>query len=404
MNSKNKECSFLIITLFLLSLNFYNKFYYLTLILFIITIFTAVINKKKISISANMMFIFLFSIFYTLIYAGYPEVTISDVARNLLYFMGYFSGYLIINKTNNDDEYIYHKYLFMMVSGSCVHGILNAVYNVNTYGLNIVVRALPDYWTGNLWTATGQTAMFILMAGYSYYGLFINKSKNSYEKALTVIGLGFAIFYNLYTASRAIFVILIIVHIMSYIMTIFLYNKKTLLKYIIPSFLSSLIIICLYFNNILGIREFVESMPLFDRLASSSQTGLSEDDRMNRWQFVLSNFWDYPFGGLNFRNQISYAHNLWLDAYDVAGIIPFAFLMLFTTGVIKNAILIIRSNQASNDFKILIVGVYLSCLLQFMIEPVLDGAQWLFILFCIFTGMTDRYYKNISSNKRLKKG
>ena len=385
--------------LFVLSLNLLNKFYYITIVIFAISAYTFLSKKKALNFSfdINIVYIFLFSTFYAVLNSEHSRISLNSMAHDLLYFLGYFCGYVLINNKNIDYEDTYNKNIFIMTAGCCIHGLLNTISNLKSYGLNITARSLPDYWTGEIWVATGQATMFVLIVGYSFYGIFLKKTKHFTMRILSVIFLFIAIFYNLYTASRTILVILIIVYIISIIGSLNFKVINNKMKYIIIIAVSILFIAIVYLNNIFGIREFVESMPLFNRLSSKNQTDLVDDDRINRWKFALNNFWKYPFGGLNIRRQISYIHNFWLDAYDVAGIVPLFFLLLYTIRSMKNALFIIISDQVNSNFKVLIAGVYISFLLQFMVEPILTGVPWLFILFCIITGMTDRYSQNIRS-------
>lgn len=399
MKIKNKYDIQLLILVFLLSLNVFDKFYYLTLFLFIVVLFNILIKGKNISFNTNMILIFAFCIFYSFFNAEVSSITIKSIAHDLLYFLGYFSGYLLINVKNEKYENIYEKYILAMVTGTCLHGILNVTNNIKVYGFYINIRSLPDYWTGAMWSATGQATLFVLIVGYSYYVLFVKTEKSTFTKIFVTIGLVVAIFYNLITASRTIFIIILIVYLISFISSLFLENKKTKFRSVISLIIVLLVLIYFYFNNIFGIRGFVENMPLFNRLANPEMTGINNDPRLDRMKFVVQNFWEYPFGGLNFRNQVGYAHNLWFDAYDVAGIIPLALLLLFTVGVLKNIVLIIKSRKVTSNFKILIIGIYSALMIQFMVEPILAGVPWLFILFCIFAGMTDRYCKYVSVKK-----
>ena len=127
---------------------------------------------------------------------------------------------------------------------------------------------------------------------------------------------------------------------------------------------------------------------------------LKEDPRKMVYQRALSQMFDYPFGGYKMSLGLKYAHNLWIDVLYATGLIPFFFLVLYTIKSIQNIISIINNKTVDLQFKIVIFSIFSGCFLNFMVEPILEGVPFMFILFCLFNGMTRKYLDICKSNYR----
>jgi len=248
-----------------------------------------------------------------------------------------------------------------------------------------------------MWSATGQATVFILIIGIAYSAIFIQKNK--LIKCLVITGLLVAILYNLMIASRTIFIIMIIVFALCYLIDLITENKFKAKHIIVP--IMAMVMLFTAFNaDLIGIKSFYEGTNLYYRLNIPDATSILEDKRFEKYQYYFSNMLQYPFGGLNMRMNVGYAHNLWLDAYDSAGIIPFTLLLLFFLIVIFKLKKLLFQYAVPKDLKLMILGVIVAMLMIFMVEPILDGVPWLFILFCLFVGMVDKYIFIIGNNKK----
>ena len=82
-------------------------------------------------------------------------------------------------------------------------------------------------------------------------------------------------------------------------------------------------------------------------------------------------------------------HDLWLDIYDYAGIVPFVLMIVFTVYEIVCFIKLLINKKISSDFKILLIGVYAACLVQAMLEPLMTGASIFLICMVMMFATTD---------------
>ena len=106
--------------------------------------------------------------------------------------------------------------------------------------------------------------------------------------------------------------------------------------------------------------------------------------------YYIAHFPEGVFGG-NVIGTISgygYAHNLWLDTFDEAGLLPLMLLFLITVQSIAKAI---QVASRSDEFEQSITLSFLVILLaQFFVEPVMQGSPLLFMAFAFFCGLIDR--------------
>lgn len=392
MNSNKQSVNITTAVLFfLMGLNFMNWFKYLAIIIFVKE-YLITVKYEVGKISINALLIFLFCTFYCLFA---PSDILPGIKATILIF-SYYLGYLVGKKvidTENTNENLIVNYVFVLAFGFASFGALNLIYNLKRSGLYGFERIMPDFWTGELYGATAQSSLFLLLSGIAFYVIVILK-KHLFLKITVLVGILILILNALLTASRTAIVYPILILLFSSISYLIL-SKKIQLK----SFLIFILIIGFMFfsyeSNLLGIKNFVSELPLYDRLNSPDYIQLSEDGRIGVYSFFIQNMLYYPLGGLNKINPILYMHNLWLDVYAVSGIFPFILLLLFTGRIFINGIHLIKNPRVDDGFKTLLVGTYLSFFFLFMSEPVLLANPWFFVIFCVIGGMTDKYLANI---------
>lgn len=147
----------------------------------------------------------------------------------------------------------------------------------------------------------------------------------------------------------------------------------------------------------IGIMNFIEKnseLLLFymDRMGNETAGIATGGGRTELWAYYGSKILSYPFGNMPdhpFLNE--YAHNLWIDVARRTGIIPLAFLLAFFFSTWRNIYRFIRFSAADRFLKNVVLVVTVAFMLQFSVEPVLEGMFMLFVLYCLFCGMIKRY-------------
>lgn len=356
--------------------NAFGRYYLFLPIALALLIVNALRQLGGIQLDFSFVMLVLFAIAYSLPVLSSP----GQDWLNLLYPVAYLVG-LVAMKTGGDPNTQFRRIVLTVVAGVTLHGVLNAVTNVRSYGWVPVERALPDYWTQAPLTATLQATLFIPIVGIAYYGLAMRQQHRSIVAILTALALIIALAYNLVTASRTIFVVMLLTLVAC---TLVPPGRRLPRMAIFAG--TAVAIGGLYWLDALGIRSLVESSALMGRYSSGEATGFGEDPRLERWGYVIHHFWDHMGGGLHFRSEIGYVHNLWLDAYDVAGILALLALSGFTFGALALLWRVLVLRRVPVELKVLVVGLWVALIAQFMTEPILDGMPMLFAVFCVFCG------------------
>lgn len=330
----------------------------------------------RIPLDLNLLMLLVFWLTYSL----QESATAGKFLLNSLYLVAYMVGFLYV--TGKADPYSqFRSVVLTLTAGTTLHGSLNAITNLRAFGWTPGERVLPDFWSQAPLTATLQATLFIPLVGFACYGLAMRQPHRAIVVMLTGSSLILAGAYNLATASRTIFVVMLLTLIACTLVP----PGRRILRVMILAGLG-VGVQRLYMLDVFSLRSLVEGSALMERVSNGEAPGFGEDPRFERWVFVIQNFWDHVGGGLHFRAEIGYVHNLWLDVYDAAGLPAFLSLVGFTFGglVLLWRILVIDTIPVA--LKVLMVGLWVALLAQFMTEPILDGMPMLFAVFCVFSG------------------
>lgn len=284
--------------------------------------------------------------------------------------------------------------LAVISAGSFTHYFLNFITNIS----GITGRNTIDIWSGQTMAATGQATLACLMLGFAVSMIFMPSKKIS--RVFGVAAILVMLWYNLVLAGRTMIVILIIL----FVIGIF-YTRKALenslerMKLFIGFSSVILVVFLLFAFNAGGIRDMMFKSNLFGRFESSFASLTEDALRATGKMSFLSNFYKYPFGGLNMRDEYGYAHDLLLDGYDEYGIFGFILLVaILVLGIVELYKLMSRTSY-KHSFKIALLLIYVAMLLQFLVEPILAGMPWLFACFSLINGTVAGMNMSYSRNK-----
>ncbi|WP_147321463.1 MULTISPECIES: O-antigen ligase [unclassified Arenibacter] len=116
--------------------------------------------------------------------------------------------------------------------------------------------------------------------------------------------------------------------------------------------------------------------------------------RTERWIKSFEYLFTHPLGWE--AKEFGYSHNMWLDVLRAGGIIPFILLIIHSIKSffqIKRTITISKANILLNG-QILFYAI--AFFLLFMVEPIFDGLFSSFVVFCLYKGIVNKYYTNLS--------
>ena len=380
------------ITLFLFILagmNFFNQYKVLALAACLVFL----IFKVKFAINMDIVWLLLLAVSWVA-FSPTGTKTVPQMIMPFTFPLAYCVGLNFLSVDNQEKAKKFFRTAVIIVSaGPFIHFILNFLYNFG----GTVERNTYDFWTKAILSATSQASLATMMLAVSIIMLFTNTRPRN--KVLSVAVIVAIVLYNLTLAGRTLFVMIMLLFAVNLLFLTFKGEKESKkYKTLLIVVLIILMFMILYNANVFGMQDAFESSNFYDRFfGHMSTTDLDEDNRMERKLFYLNNFEKSLWGGHHIHPLIGYAHDIFLDTYDEAGILALIAMLVFIVSAVIRLIRCITSEKQNFETQQWILGMYVAILAQFMVEPILQGMPWMFILFCFIHGMVTRLEK-ISKN------
>ena len=240
-------------------------------------------------------------------------------------------------------------------------------------------------------SATGQTALACIPIAVACAWLVSECGK--VKKIIAVLSILLILAYNLILGGRTIIVVLIVCLVLSLVHLIIsgkFINRKKIITIVL---LICAIIALLIIFNVFGLRDAILNSNLYDRFFGEYSQELGDDSRGDRKQIYLTRFFESFWGGTKIRQDVGYAHDLYLDTFDYAGIFSLIFVILYIISSLFRIIKVLKQKKFSFKFKQLMFCFYLVANIEFFIEPILFGMPWFFAAYCLVDGLVYSYLK-----------
>lgn len=300
--------------------------------------------------------------------------------------------YLLGCNIKSGEENNINKFIYLVTFSMATYTILFFINNAITNGITSYdINNQTNIWTNKpLWPTNIMLYSSLFMSLFGYI-LFVEKKK--YIKVLYFIMFSIIAFYALMLSRRAALLMVIISLFITFVgMLIIGDDKKKIISLFVIASIIFLVVIALlvtfYLTNFLGFKDIVVETDLYKRFIAPTEFLFFND--MGRSQIrkdFLSHFWEYPWGGSNIHNIIgNWAHDLWLDVYDVAGILAFILMIIYTLLFFYDFIKIIINKNNNNSIKILLLGMSLCILAQLNLEPILEACRNYMFALCMIHG------------------
>lgn len=347
------------------------------------------INRKreiKVFNYINMSILILFTITYSITAYFYGKFSLPFLITP---GVAYYIGSIIVNKRENENKI--SGFIISIAIGLAIHAILNFGYALISNNVN---RNTLDIWSRQISSATLQAMMLVMIESLLYY--IIIYVRNMKIKVALLILFGVGIIYNIRLGTRSTLIVCMVTFMCAMILSLFLEkDKKKILKKIGIILLCIICIIVLigacYYYNIFGIGDKINNSQLYKRFTNEKDADYSSSIRILALKSALTQMFDYPLGGYQMKLiSVKYVHNLWLDVNYATGIIPFILIILYTILVLKSLIMTIKNKSFSNSYKMLVFSIYIGVLMSFAFEPIIEGAPYYFIMFCLINGIVDK--------------
>jgi len=317
--------------------------------------------------------------------------TQGDLIQCIKQFMYPASVLVGYNLTDSDSDKTVKKnatlIILALAGGSFFHYLLNLLNNLNS-----TLRDTIDVWTKMVLSSTGQSLMAVMMTGTVVAILF--SSLRLIWKLMAVGVMLIILYYNLILSGRTILVLFAALILINLIANwIIQKNSSKLIRGIIVLLIITAVIYIVIRNNLFGIMDVFGKSNLHQRFFSKfGSAGLNEDGRMKYKIMYLKHLIDYPFGKEELRKAIGgyYAHDIILDTYSLAGVFASCSVIIMLVDTIIKCVKICHCKLLSKNLKSVVLNVIFSVFLAFAMEPILQGAPWLFASFCVLYGTITR--------------
>lgn len=350
------------------------------------------LRKTKVPYNNGVLSLLLFSLFYFLIVIFHGEPVVSALkifVCPLIWLMSFSMA------KNKDMTQI--KRLFIALSfGMAIHGVINFLYN-SFLGTNLQTGLSYDFWSQAYSPSTGQAVNFTLIVALSFWIIFLQKESKTLSIAGVVV-IAIAAIYDISIGGRTFLLLIAISLALSIIMYIaYTFSDASYRHRVIPLIFGIALIIVLgvvlYQRDAFGIRSAYERSYLYVRLTYHNAGDLRGNDRIDKKLDYITNASKYLFGGnyLSKVERFGYAHELWLDIYDDAGIIPYILIVIYTFISGHHFLKAANSPDVDHNWRIALITFLVVIMLQFFVEPILSGSPMLLYSYIIMDGALARW-------------
>lgn len=302
----------------------------------------------------------------------------------------YEAGYIISKSSANDQNKRIRYVIFSMAVGCGVHVIFNIIGNMGKarWELVDVIPSKRRMAATNLGSIS--TIIFCLVPFF----ILTKDSKIKFIGAMLVVA---SMCFLMMSGTRTQLIILIIVMLVFIITYIIKHYKKRIpvnqLRKSLFGLIICLLVISVVLLSIPGIRDRILGSNLSYRYVDPDTRG-SDLYRLSLLSEGLSGLLKYPFGG---NPTVHLFHNYWLDIGRVTGIIPLLFILSFDILVFRHMLRLLKRKEIDEDIKYMFLGLYIGILLNFSVEPIMDGYTQLFYQFCFINGITEGMYRHAAN-------
>ena len=391
--------------LFFAAVNAFNRFYY-WLSLALISLFLSLDFSKRKKIPRNFWLVAGLGFCY-IIFNSATRYAFTGLLKAILpaavYLICYWRIEEVYEKGGKNE--VINKILIsliVVVLGLAAHLIINYVYNsyiLPSKGEQFWETRNPtDIWTKSIASATGQAAIACIIIAF-LSAIILSPNKIIYK--IFAIGLfAFILYYNLTLAGRTLILLSGISICIAYGYMILCLKEKRFKRIVLWMTIFFLVgIIIVVAIDLFGFRTMIINSNFYQRFFGEYTNGnLLKDSRMAAKVQYINLMLRYPFGNHKiFALVQEYAHDLYLDTLDAAGIFAMCFAVAFILSSLLNCYRCIKNSSLPFVFKSVFICFYIILNIEFFIEPIWVGMHWLFVFYCLFDGMINAFLTKLEN-------
>lgn len=339
---------------------------------------------KRIVLDRNAFILIVFSLSYCFSVFCFERISIESTIKYALAPWGcYLIGYHL---PRMDEQLSVKRIAVLLMGGFFLHGLLNLIASIRIYGIDFSnpYRYAYDFWQNRQISVTTAALYYSPLALLCVAGLFTQARR--WEKACYAGCILFSLFATIQYQNRTLLLAMSVIIVLSFLTIVF--NREIELQKrmrIVGGILVVVLLILIaWVMDFKGLRTLIEGSRLYERMTGEGQ------DRTKIWaSFIFGEAWKYPFGGNKavLYNNKPFVHNLWLDVFRRAGLIPFSTLILFT---VRSVFQLKRFSKVEGlsckeNQQMIMLGM-LGLAILFCVEPVIEANPYAFYIALIIIG------------------
>lgn len=306
------------------------------------------------------------------------------------------AAYYVGSNIKEPNEENIKKIVYVLTFGMVTHVVLNFFYNIYLKGFHMFFSSSHyDFWTFNKISDSTIAVYYIFFSSLIYYILKYEKNKKiRYFSYIVCLILSI---YLVALAERKVILITLISLSITFVIDTLVYNNKVNIKKIIKYILFIVIALALIvFFFIWYRRNFYfnqyTKMRLFEKLF---QKGLKSERIDILIKFIKSMPY-HIFGNKEISEVMGIMpHDLWLDVYDWGGAITMILLLIYTFIIVYNIVTIVKNKRITNEFKIIVIPLFISVAMQLLLEPMMTGGTLFLICVIIIAATIEKANKYV---------
>lgn len=149
-----------------------------------------------------------------------------------------------------------------------------------------------------------------------------------------------------------------------------------------------------FLGDAFGFQTLFYKSQLGQRYLLGYAPTMTEDGRWKKTVFFFENISKSLWGGGYTRSNVGSIHNIYLDVFDLSGIIPFGLLIIFTLIVIGDYRRLRKSASVDDSTALLLLLICSLTFIQLLLEPVMESVPvmiWCLLLICGMQHKVSRY-------------
>lgn len=254
-------------------------------------------------------------------------------------------------------------------------------------GQFVITRNPLNIWTGTLRAATHFGTMSLIPLAYGLYLIIAAESKKSHKCGWLMIS--FVSLVAIITGSRTALFLIPIGAIIAYFSNIKMQGEFT--KKHLNQLLGALVLLAIatvaLSLDVFGLQTLFYKSQLGQRYLLGYAPTMAEDGRWKNTVFFFENISKSLWGGGYTRTNVGNIHNVYLNVFDLSGIIPFGLLIIFTIMVIRDYKRMQKNESVDNSTALLLLLIGTLTFVQLLLEPVMESVPVMIWCLLLIYGM-----------------